>query len=123
MLILALVSWWYGSGWLQMLVRIREHIERALDTFSLLQLLRTFFAPFRQISAGGVRGPLGVKFRAFVDRLISRFVGAFVRLIVICIGLVYLLLLGVASLLWLVVWPFIPLLPFVAFGLLVGGVR
>ena len=106
-----------------MIARIKEHVTRALDTFSLIQLLRTLFAPFRQISAGGVSGSLDVKFRAFLDRLVSRFVGAIVRLIVIGIGLGYLLLLGIASLIWLIVWPFIPVLPLIAIGLLSGGVR
>lgn len=106
-----------------MVARIKEHIGRAVDTFSLIQLLQTLFSPFRQISAGGVSGSLSVKSRAFVDRLISRFVGAMMRLIVIFIGTVYLLILMVASMIWLLCWPFLPLLPIMAIGLLAGGVR
>lgn len=123
MLILALFSWWYGPGWLQQVVRIQASFEAALASFSVLDLLRTLFAPFRQISAGNVRGPLEVKFRAWVDRLISRFVGAFVRIILIFVGFLYLLLLLVIGMIRLVIWPLLPVLPIVAIGLIVGGVR
>lgn len=86
----------------------------ALDTFSIGLLLRTLFSPFRQISAGGVRGPLGVKLRAWFDRLVSRFVGAGVRIIVIGIGVVYLLLVIIVGVVRFLAWPLIPLLPIIA---------
>ena len=49
------------------------------DYFSIDLLVRTWFAPFRQISAGAVDGPIGVQIRAFFDRLISRTIGGIVR--------------------------------------------
>lgn len=95
-----------------------------LDTFSIPLLLRTLFSPFRQISAGSVRGPLSVKFRAWFDKLVSRFVGAGVRIIVVAIGVVWLLLVIIVGTLRFLAWPLIPLLPVVAlvlFSLKVGA--
>lgn len=95
---------------------LQRQLLRALDSFSIGELLRTLFAPFRQISAGRVRGPLGVHLRAWADRLVSRFIGAFVRLILIFVGLAWLLVLALFGLMRLALWPVIPLLP--AFGVL-----
>lgn len=114
MLFVALVSWWYGAGWVKQALILRTQIMNALDTFSIGLLLRTLFSPFRQISAGGVRGPLGVKLRAWFDRLVSRFVGAGVRIIVIGIGVVYLLLVIIVGVVRFLAWPLIPLLPIIA---------
>jgi hypothetical protein len=112
--LVALVSWWYGAGWVKQFLLLRSQVLRALDTFSIGLLLRTLFAPFRQISAAGVRGPLGVQLRAWFDRLVSRFVGAGVRMIVIGIGMVYLAGVFLFGLLRIVMWPLIPILPIIA---------
>lgn len=123
MLIVALFSWWYGLGWLDQIQRLHGRLDRAVETFSIPQLLKTLFAPFRQISAGQVRGPIGVQLRAWADRTVSRCVGAAVRLIIIGIGLGYLALQVIAGVIWLVLWPLLPALPLVAIGLVVLGVR
>jgi hypothetical protein len=112
--LVALVSWWYGAGWVRQLLLLRSQVLRALDTFSIGLLLRTLFSPFRQISAGGVRGPIGVQLRAWFDRLVSRFVGAGVRMIVIGIGLAYLAGVLLFGFLRLAMWPLIPILPVIA---------
>lgn len=122
MLFVALVSWWYGAGWVGQALSLRSQIMNGLDTFSIPLLLRTLFSPFRQISASGVRGPLGVKLRAWFDKLVSRFVGAGVRIIVIAIGLAWLLLIIIVGLLRFLAWPLIPLLPIVALILFSLGI-
>ena len=86
MIIVWALSWWYGAGWKACLRGLRERLVSSYDYFSIGLLAKTLFAPFRQISAGKVRGPIGLQWRAFVDRLISRFIGAFVRLILIVVG-------------------------------------
>ncbi len=123
MLLTALVSWWYSVGWVKQAESVSEQLARALDTFSIALLIKTLFSPFRQISANSVRGPLSVRFRAWGDRLISRFVGAGVRTIIILIGLVYIALLLLFGLVRLVVWPLILPLPIIAVALLyMGGI-
>jgi hypothetical protein len=113
MLIAAAFSWWYGAGWVKQITLLQRQLLHAHDTFSVAELLRTLFAPFRQISAGGAGGPIGVRLRAWFDRLISRFVGAFVRLILILIGLAWIVIIAVFGVLKLALWPFLPLMPVV----------
>ena len=119
MFIVGLFSWWYGAGWLRCMAAVRGGLANIYDYFSLDLLLRTLFSPFRQISAGGVRGPIGVQLRAMLDNLISRVIGAFVRTVVIIFGTIALLISCLVGLLRIMLWPFIPVLPvvFVIFAL------
>lgn len=121
MLIVGMLTWWYGAGWRRQFGLVQEHADSLMDYFSIGLLGRTLFAPFRQISAGSVDGPLGVKLHAFFDKLISRVIGAVVRLIVIGIGTVsiclYLLVGYAAAALWAVV----PALPLIGIVLAITG--
>jgi hypothetical protein len=84
-----------------------------MDYFSIGLLLKTLFSPFRQISAGQVRGPLAVQMRAFFDRLISRLIGAMVRITIMIVGLVAIFFSVIIGVIGLILWAFIPLLPIV----------
>jgi len=121
MFIVGMLSWWYGAGWIARARLIRERIASTVDYFSISLLLRTLFSPFRQISAGKVNGSIGVKWRAFIDRTISRVIGAFVRIIIIAIGIVTITAYSVIGLVTLVVWAVIPLFPFIGFLLFISG--
>lgn len=118
---MAFVRWWYGVGWTDQFDSARLYVRKINDFFSVSLLFRSLFQPFRQISAGSVRGGLDVQLRAWFDRLISRVIGAIVRLFMILAGLVWLLIVVCWLAAWLVVWPFIPLLP--AIGMFVAGVQ
>lgn len=107
------ISWWYGEGWKQRAGLIRERLARTLDFFSIGLLLRTLFSPFRQISAGKVNGPLGVKLRALADKLISRLIGAGLRLVMILTASLTVTVQAVFGVMILIVWAFVPLLPLV----------
>ena len=119
MFIVGLFSWWYGAGWVRCISAVRGGLASIYDYFSLDLLLRTLFSPFRQISAGAVRGPIGVQLRALVDNLISRIIGGIVRTIVIVIGSVTLLLSCILGLVRIALWPLVPVLPvvFIMFAL------
>lgn len=80
------------------------------------------FAPFRQVSAGVTRGPLNMRFQAFIDRTVSRFVGFMMRFFLLIVGLLVLLVLVLSSAIWLIIWPLLPLLPLACIGLTVAGV-
>jgi len=121
MFITGILLWWYGPGWRQRLVLLRERLASTMDYFSIDLLLRTLFSPFRQISAGKVQGPLGVQMRAFFDRLISRVIGMFVRLTMILIGSVAILFHAVVGSLLVILWAFIPLLPLLGVLLFLAG--
>jgi hypothetical protein len=121
MFIVGILSWWYGAGWQQRFAMLRERLATTNDYFSIDLLATTLFAPFRQISAGQVNGPLGVKFRAFLDRLISRCIGAMVRSAMIIIGVAAILVHSVIGCITLIMWALVPLLPFVGLWLYAVG--
>ena len=120
MIIGALFSWWYGAGWSRLGKNTVGRIDGALAFFSVGLLLKTLFDPFRQISAGRVRGPIGAQFRAWGDRQFSRGVGFVVRTTMIAFGLLVVGMLALVGLLQIIVWPLIPLLPII--GLLLTAI-
>lgn len=114
MYVFAFISWWYSDGWKSFARRLGEFLRNTLDFFSMGLLLKTLFAPFRQISAGTPK---------LVDRLISRFVGFFTRLFLLIMGSLAVLVEAVVIFTLLVLWPLLPLLPFVALVLMFMGVK
>lgn len=121
MIIVWALSWWYSAGYKAQLERLLERLDSSYDYFSIGLLFTTLFAPYRQISAGKVRGPIGVHIRAFADRLISRFIGAVVRLVLIIVGAVWLAIQAVIGFVVIILWAFLPLLPLLGFILVVSG--
>lgn len=121
MFIVGLLGWWYGRGWSLRVTRLREKIISTLDYFSIDLLLRTFFSPFRQISAGKVRGPLGVQMRALLDRIISRMIGAMIRFTMIIIGSIFIVVYVVVGVVLVALWGIVPLLPVVGVVLFLSG--
>lgn len=120
---LNLLSWWYTRGWADFLRRIGARLANLMDFFSIDLLFKTLFAPFRQISAGSAKNAsLDVKFRMFVDRLVSRIIGAFVRIFVIIAGVVCLGVSGLVGLVSIILWPLLPALPIVGLVLSLSGV-
>jgi len=121
MFLVGILSWWYGDGWKQRLQLIKSRLARSSDYFSIGQLASTLFAPYRQISAGGVSGPIGVQLRASVDRLISRIVGMFVRLFVLIFGIVVISLQAVIGVAILIFWMIIPIFPVIGLIIFATG--
>jgi len=123
MMIVALFSWWYGAGWARAAGRVGGRMKAMLEAFSVALLLRTLFDPFRQISAGQVRGSFDAQLRAMGDRLFSRVFGAVVRSLFIFIGLVGALLAGIIGLIELIVWPVVPFFPIIGIVAAVMGLK
>ena len=121
MFLVGILSWWYGNGWFARMQIIKRQLATSSDFFSIGLLATTIFAPYRQISAGKVSGPIAVQMHAFFDRLISRFVGAFVRTFMIIVGLVAMFLQIVLGFILIVIWPIVPLLFVVGLILMVIG--
>ena len=113
MVLVGILGWWYGAGWRDRMHIVSERLTRAEDFFSLSLLVRTLFSPFRQIAAGSASGSISDKFRAFLDQLFSRAVGAVVRIIMLVIGLLWLSVLTIAGVIELVFWLFVPLFPLI----------
>jgi hypothetical protein len=121
MVIIGMLSWWYTTGWQQRALRLREKLASTMDYFSIDLLLRTFFSPFRQISAGKVNGPIGVQMQAFFDRLISRCIGALVRFFVIIVGSITIVAYAGIGAVLLLGWAFVPFIPIVGVLLWLAG--
>jgi len=121
MFIMGLLSWWYGAGWRGRVVMLRDKLAGTMDYFSIDLLLKTFFAPFRQISAGRVDGPLAVQMRAFFDRLISRVIGAAIRLVMIIVGVLAILFHSVIGIILVVLWAVVPLMPVIGVIVALSG--
>lgn len=121
MVIVWALSWWYGAGLKARALLIYRRLEIAYDYFSIDLLFKTLFSPFRQISAGKVRGPLVVQWRAFVDRLISRAIGVMIRSVIVVIGCIWLGVLGLAGAIVLIGWVLVPFLPVIGFIAMLSG--
>lgn len=122
MQVLALVSWWYGLGWLDQASLVRQRFARATDRYSLSLLLRTLFSPFKQLDAyGGGSGPLDARLRAWLDRLISRLIGAMIRSFMIIVGVIVLVFELIVAVVRLAIWPVIPVLPILGLVLALTG--
>lgn len=118
MIVFNLLSWWYLEGWQDFARTLVEKMRSALSFFSIGALLRTLFAPFRQVSANSG----GSALQAFTDRLISRLVGAVVRILLMIVGLAAFAIEAVLSLVLVIAWPCVPLLPIACIILTIMGV-
>lgn len=112
MLALGLLSWWYSQGWGIFVSGWRDRLKGTADFFSIGSLARTLFAPFRQISAHA----------GFLDRLISRLVGAATRFLIMIFGIIVIVLETILGLIAILVWPLVPLVPMACIVLTVVGV-
>jgi hypothetical protein len=116
MFLVGLLTWWYGNGWAARIQLTKERLAASADFFSVGQLALTVFAPFRQISAGKVSGSIADQMRAFLDRTVSRFVGAAVRIFMIIFGVITMLFQTIFGALVIIIWPILPL--FLVIGLI-----
>lgn len=122
MLPLSLITWWYSAGWRDQAGLCGSRLSRVSDRFSITLLLKSLLAPFRQISADEpARGGLDVKVRAWLDKLISRGIGAMIRSALIISGAIMLLIEVILAGVRLAVWPFLPILPIAGIVMTLGG--
>lgn len=109
MLALSLVTWWYSKGWLNAVTNLESMVTGISRLFSVPILLRTLFAPWKRIiSYPG--SSLDAKIRAFADNMVSRAVGFVVRILVLLTAVVMEALAGSLGILWIMLWPCLPLL-------------
>ena len=121
MLLVSLFQWWYGDGLRQRVRIISGQLEGTLDYFSIELLLKTLFMPFRQISAESVSGALDAKLRAFADKMISRIVGAMVRIVIMIAGIIAITLQVILGIVILIGWALVPIFPVVGIVLMIMG--
>lgn len=114
-------KWWYGDGLTARINEIGARLSRVSDFFSVGLLAATLFAPFRQLSVGRVNGPLGVHLRAFFDNLVSRVIGALVRLAMMVAALFASVGVLIYSFAVVMGWLVLPLLPVAGLLLALAG--
>ena len=123
MAIAEMFIWWYSHGWLVFISHLRLTLSNITDFFSMSSLVRTLFKPYRQISAATASSSasLDIRFHMFLDRLVSRIIGFFSRLVLLIAGTVIIIIGGIFSLLLIILWPFLPLLPIAGIILSITG--
>lgn len=114
-------SWWYTRGWGFFLKQMTEKLQHILDAFSIPNLLKTLFRPFRQISANERGRTIDAKIYVFFDKLVSRFVGFFARFFLIIAGIICIVIAAVFFLVFCILWPFLPLAPVAGIILTISG--
>lgn len=123
MLFINVLQWWYGPGWSWALKQaFVVRLSRIYHFFSIGDLAKTLFAPFRQDALDTKRAPIGIKLQVFGGNIVSRVFGFFIRTILIIVGIFCLLAMVAVGVVWAVLWPLIPLGPFIAIGLTIAGV-
>lgn len=123
MLAFSMLNWWYLQGWGIFLGKIKTSFRNTADFFSFDTLVKTLFAPFRQISAGNSGAiSLDAKMRAALDKLFSRIIGFIVRFFLLLVGGIAIIIQAVLALVMLIVWPLMPILPVIGIVLMIIGV-
>lgn len=122
MLATGLISWWYIDGYKLFASKLWTKIGDTVDLFSIGSLLKTLFAPYRQISANAGGESIDDKLLGLVDRFVSRLVGGVVRVGIVLIGIIVIAIQSLGSFLALIVWPFLPLTPILFISLAIMGV-
>lgn len=121
MQIVGMLTWWYSGGVRWLLAQIGRRFMGVVDFFSIDLLLKTLFAPFRQIDAGLTGRSLEAKFRLFIDKLIGRLIGFFMRTFMIAFGLIVLLVLAIGTVVGIALWLALPLFPAAGLTLFLAG--
>lgn len=117
MAIIVMLGWWYGRGWLWVLRSIGTNLSRISQIFAVKVLLKTWFAPWKQIYT-----PSNFRnfFQIAIDNSISRLIGGIVRTAMLLCALVLAILAVVFGVILAILWPLLPvsivLLPVLALG-------
>jgi hypothetical protein len=107
MLALDLIRWWYSQGWQEWMRRSEAWLTGIYQGFSVPILAGTLFAPWKRITTYAGKS-LPEQLHAFADNLVSRFVGSFVRIIVLFVALIALALGSIVAAIGILVWFALP---------------
>lgn len=114
-----MLGWWYSRGWLWIGQIMRSKLSAIAQIFAVSILLKTLFAPWKQIYSPTT---FRTFFRDMVDNAVSRTIGAVVRGIILFWAGTLSLLVVLAGVVSLVIWPFLPLLIIILPILAISGV-
>ena len=117
MFIVDYARWWYGRGWSEVSHFFGRWIQKTAMDFSLTILIRTLLKPWRQTIESGQR-TIGDRLRAGVGNMVSRGVGASVRLGALILASLIIFCESGIALIIMLVWP---LMPLTGLGLIIWG--
>lgn len=103
------LTWWYGDALKTILKATEVLTKKTYDTFSITVLFATLFSPWKRDVLLVQNASLDVRWRIWMENLISRFVGFGVRFITIITGLIITLLTFAVFMIALVIWLLMPL--------------
>lgn len=124
MIVADLLGWWYMHGWTWCLKQVfLVQSGKISNFFSISDLLKTLFAPFRQDSLQTKNAPIGIKLQVLGGNIISRFLGFFIRIFIVGLGILVLLFNGILGVFLMVLWLILPLIPIIAVVLFLTGAK
>lgn len=101
--------WHYVYAWAD-LVRLYRNFSWFLwNFFSIPLLSKTLFSPWKRLQEAAQKDTAGV-LGSFILNTLLRFVGFFARILTLCLGFVSLALFLFAGVVFLIIWPLLPLL-------------
>ena len=103
-------SWWYGEGLMGFWRSVEIMTTKIYNFFSIGKLAATLFAPWKRDSYSVENASLDVRLRIVLDNLISRFVGAVLRLVLIIFGLTATIIFFTFFVVILAAWFILPIL-------------
>jgi hypothetical protein len=107
MLVLSFFSWWYGRGWAQVAKSLGPRIQAINASFSVNQLFRTLFAPWRKIITYP-GASFQDKMRAWGDNLFSRIIGFVIRISVLLGAGIAVVVVAIVTIVETILWPLLP---------------
>ncbi len=109
-LVVQFLVWHYGDGLKNVLRNGVNMVIGFLNYFSVIQLFRTIFSPWHRIVESYGRGfDPGEFFYTFAGNLVSRIIGAGVRMAVIFVGLIVSFVALISELCFIIIWLAMPL--------------
>lgn len=101
---------------------VNDRIQWVNQAFSIKDMIRTWFSPFKQTYSNANKGSIDMRVQASIDNFVSRLIGSLLRTIIIFVGFLGILSALISGVLIMIIWPIVPWFPVVAIIFSVIGV-
>ena len=102
-----MLGWWYGQGWAWAVRQIGVEIQKVGKIFAVSILLKTLFAPWKQITTVSTFQNF---FQSLADNTVSRAIGFIIRFWILMAALVWTAVITVFGIVVAIIWPLLPLM-------------